>query len=129
MVVHDTKTILYDCFLTTTHKAIETGDKSIIERWLQNEGINVNECRGGSAFPRHHAVADGTALHWAVYYGQLEIAELLLRNGAGTIYDIVNKNWYKDKIYIPYHLPVIRHPPPPHLSCTTFSQKWGGGIY
>ena len=44
----------------------------------------MNECRGGSKFPRHHAVANGTALHWAVYYGQLEIAQVLLDNGAGT---------------------------------------------
>ena len=82
------------------HKAIKAGHKSTIESWLQNEDINVNECRGGCAFPQHFAVADGTALHWAVYYGQLEIAKLLLDNyGAGT--NIANKYWYKDNIYIP----------------------------
>ena len=49
----------------------------------------MNECRGGKANNRHFAVADGTALHWAVYYGQLEIAKLLLANGAG-ISTIIN---------------------------------------
>ena len=45
----------------------------------------MNECRGGSANYRHFAVASGTALHWAVYYGQLEIAELLLDKEAGML--------------------------------------------
>ena len=44
----------------------------------------MNECRGGSKFPRLFAVSNGTVLHWAVYYGQLEIAQVLLENGAGT---------------------------------------------
>ena len=43
----------------------------------------MNECRGGSANYRHFAVANGTALHWAVYYGRLEVVQLLLTNGAG----------------------------------------------
>ena len=59
------------------------GDQSTVEQWLQEIGTKVNKCRGGSA--DSHAVADGTALHWAVYYGQLEIAQLLLDNGAGII--------------------------------------------
>ena len=67
----------------STHQAIARGDISTIEQWLQKEGTNVNECRGGSAYP--HAVSNGTALHWAVYYGQLEIAKLLISNGAGTV--------------------------------------------
>ena len=45
----------------------------------------MNEYRGGSDFSRRHAVANGTALHWAVYYGQLEIAQLLLNSGAGIM--------------------------------------------
>ena len=69
----------------TTQKAIEKGETSTIEEWLQCEGTKANQYRGGRAFPRHHAVANGTALHWAVYYGKLEITQLLLDNGAGTI--------------------------------------------
>ena len=68
---------------TTIHKAIENGEKSTVKGWLLKEGTKANEYRGGRAFPRHHAVANGTALHWAVFYGQLEIAQLLLDNGAG----------------------------------------------
>ena len=45
----------------------------------------MNGCRGGSGYPGHFAVANGTALHWAVYYGQLEVAQVLLDNGAGII--------------------------------------------
>ena len=68
---------------TTIHKAIKNGEKSTVKGWLLNEDTKANEYRGGRAFSRHHAVANGTALHWAVYYGQLEIAQLLLENGAG----------------------------------------------
>ena len=49
----------------------------------------MNECRGGKDFPQHLAVANGTALHWAVYYRQLEITQLLLEKRAG-IYNLVN---------------------------------------
>ena len=77
--------------LTFTHQAIESGDKSAVEEWLQENGRKVNECRGGKAFPGHNAVANGTALHWAAHYGQLEIAKLLIANGAGmsTMYNSV----------------------------------------
>ena len=44
----------------------------------------MNKCRGGGASHGHFIVGDGTALHWAVYYGQLDIAQLLLEKGAGT---------------------------------------------
>ena len=66
-------------------KAIERGDQSTVEQWLQNEDTKVNDCRGGNASRHPFAVANGTALHWAVYYGQLDIAQLLLQNGAGTL--------------------------------------------
>ena len=71
--------------LTLTYKAIERGDQSTVEQWLQNEDKKVNDCRGGSASRHPFVVANGTALHWAVYYGQLDIAQLLLRNGAGIL--------------------------------------------
>ena len=76
---------LFNLIVLSSHKAIAEGDKSTIEQWLQNEGAKVNECRGGSANYRHFAVASGTALHWAVYHGQLEIAQLLLNSGAGIL--------------------------------------------
>ena len=66
-----------------THKAIEMGDISTINKWLREDVTKVNKCRGGSDYPGHFAVADGTALHWAIYYGQLEIAQLLLDKEAG----------------------------------------------
>ena len=66
------------------HQAIKVGDKSTIEHWLKKERKNVNIRRGGSTYHQHIAVANGTALHWAAYYGKLEIATLLLENRAGT---------------------------------------------
>ena len=69
--------------LISMHQAIEMGDKNTIAHWLKKEKENVNICRGGSTYHQHIAVANGTALHWAAYYGQLEIAQLLLDNGAG----------------------------------------------
>jgi len=50
---------------------------------LQKEDTKVNKYRGGSDYPGRHAVANGTALHWAVYYKQLKIAQLLIEEGAG----------------------------------------------
>ena len=65
------------------HKAIKCRDKSAVKRWLDEEGTEVNECIVGRASHGHFFVGDGTALHWAAYYGQLEIAKLLLDKGAG----------------------------------------------
>jgi len=76
-------------FVIFTHKAIENGDQSTIEEWLQENDTRVNECRGGRAAFKHNAVSNGTALHWAVYYGQLEIAKQLLEKGAGNIYMVI----------------------------------------
>ena len=64
-------------------QAIKKGEQSTIEEWLKDKDTKVNECKGGTALSPPFAVANGTALHWAVYYGQLEIAQLLLSNGAG----------------------------------------------
>ena len=65
------------------HKAIKCRDESAVEQWLVEKGTDVNECIVGRASHGHFFVGDGTALHWAAYYGQLEIAKLLLNNGAG----------------------------------------------
>ena len=73
--------------LITTHKAIEIGDVSAVKHWLVEEGTDVNECRGGRASNGHFFVGDGTALHWAAYYGQLEIVNLLLDKGASTYFN------------------------------------------
>ena len=67
----------------TMHKAIKCRDKSAVKRWLDEEGTEVNGCIVGRASHGHFFVGDGTALHWAAYYGQLEITKLLLNNGAG----------------------------------------------
>ena len=72
-------------FLTSAHKAIENGDQPTVEKWLQKNITRVNVCRGGNACYKHHAVSNGTALHWAAFYGQLEIAKQLLEKRAGNI--------------------------------------------
>ena len=46
----------------------------------------MNECKGGRHTHGHFSVSDGTALHWAAYFGQLKIAKLLIDKGAGMHY-------------------------------------------
>ena len=71
--------------LTTIHKAIETGNQSTMKEWIRKNRTRVNEYKGGYGTHQHFAVANGTALHWAVYFGQLKIAQLLLENEAGEL--------------------------------------------
>jgi len=72
-----------------TPQAIKEGKQATVKEWLQKEETKVNEFRGGSASHSHFSIAGGTALHWAAYYGQLEIAQLLIDSGAGMEYGSV----------------------------------------
>ena len=72
-----------DLVSLTTQKAIECGKMSAVKQWLQEKETNVNEHRGGRASHGHFFVSNGTALHWAAYYGQLKITNLLLSKDAG----------------------------------------------
>ena len=49
------------------------------------EGINCKRARGGVDESSDFEVSGGTALHWAVYYGKMEIAVLLLGRNASTL--------------------------------------------
>ena len=68
-------------------QAIERGEEATIKEWLEKEETKVNECKGGEHAHGHFCVSNGTALHWAAYYGQSGIAKLLLDNRAGMHYD------------------------------------------
>ena len=48
-----------------------------------NEGINCK--RGGEDKSTDFEVSGGTALHWAAYYGMVEIAILLFGREASTL--------------------------------------------
>ena len=48
-----------------------------------NEGINHK--RGGEDKSNDFEVSGGTALHWAAYYGMVEIAKLLLGRKESTL--------------------------------------------
>ena len=72
--------------LDHTCKAIKCGEESTIKEWLEKKETKVNECKGGEHTHGHFCVANGTALHWAAYYGQSGIAKLLIDNGAGMQY-------------------------------------------
>jgi len=53
---------------------IQRGDTDAVKKWLdKREGQNLNRLR---------VEHSGTALHWAAYYGQLDIAKLLIDSGA-----------------------------------------------
>ena len=90
-------------FILPLHKAIEKEDQSVINRWLQNGKKKVNKCRGGRANHRHFVVADGTALHWAVYYGKLDIAQQLLRQDAGISIKVVRPIFFMITMYTVQH--------------------------
>ena len=89
--------------ITTPHKAIESGDVSAVKHWLDEDRSVVNKCRGGTASHGHFFVGGGTALHWAAYYGQLEIVNLLVSRRAGTRFNsllvaikvLSNQTWVK----------------------------------
>lgn len=53
---------------------------------LKKKFHDVNQSRGGNSFTTHRQ--DGTALHWAAYYGQLDIAKLLIENGASMLLNV-----------------------------------------
>ena len=61
-------------------QAIKRGDRDAVEKWLKRGDHDVNRSRGGN----YHS-KQGTALHWAAYYGQLDIAKLLIENDASML--------------------------------------------
>ena len=68
-------------------QAIERGEEATVKEWLEKEETKVNECKGGEHAHGHFHVSNGTALHWAAYYGQSGVAKLLIDKGAGMHYD------------------------------------------
>ena len=59
----------------------------MVDKWLKRESHNVNRSRGGSSWSltARYIHEGGTALHWAAYYGQQEIAQLLMTSGASML--------------------------------------------
>ena len=77
-------------------QAIKCGEEATVKEWLEKEETKVNECKGGEHAHGNFHVSNGTALHWAAYYGQPGIAKLLLDNGAGnnvTVFEPTDK-WF-----------------------------------
>ena len=66
-------------------QAIKRGDRDVVDKWLKRERHNVNRSRGGYSWSFTYICEDGTALHWAAYYGQQDIAKLLIDNGASML--------------------------------------------
>ena len=72
-----------------------------MRHWLDEERPDVNKCRGGRVSNGHFFVGGGTALHWAAYYGQLEIVNLLVSRGVSTCFNsllvaikvLTNQTW------------------------------------
>ena len=46
--------------------------------------LDINRRRGGKLISSDFEVSGGTALHWAAYYGKMEIAEQLFKQGASA---------------------------------------------
>ena len=75
-------------FFCELSQAIMKGHKNTVEEWLQ-KNPEVNRCRGGKSVVSKLDSSNtklefsgGTALHWAAFYGRVEIAKLLLESQA-----------------------------------------------
>ena len=70
---------------TTQFQAIKNSNEDEFRQWLDRESEEVNHYRGGFASGGGFTVQDGTALHWAAYYGSYPIAKMLIDRGAGVV--------------------------------------------
>lgn len=68
-------------FLT---KAIRENEDKAIEKLKTMTKDELNHSRGGNHDSNDFEVAGGTALHWAAYYGKVEVAKKLLKRNAST---------------------------------------------
>ena len=51
--------------------------------------LDVNRRRGGQCNTNNFEVRNGTALHWAAYYGKVEIAKKFLERGASMLKELL----------------------------------------
>ena len=63
-------------------KAIRDGEETVVDRMTE---VDVTHSRGGECSTNDFEVSDGTALHWAAYYGKVEIAKKCLERGASKL--------------------------------------------
>ena len=56
----------------------------MFQKWLDRKKGDINHYRGGFAIKDGLVLENGTALHWAAYYGQLAIVKALIEE-AGLI--------------------------------------------
>ena len=55
----------------------------MFQKWLDRTKGVVNRYRGGFTINDGLVLEGGTALHWAAYYGQRAIVDVLIEKGAG----------------------------------------------
>lgn len=67
---------------TILTKAIRKDEDKAIEQLKKMTKDELNHSRGRNPDSNDFEVADGTALHWAAYYGKKEIVEQLFKKGA-----------------------------------------------
>ena len=65
---------LQHTFKFLSHASLQEGYTYNVQRWLKSYRRNVDHCRDENE--------GGTALHWAAYYGRLDIVKMLIENGA-----------------------------------------------
>lgn len=63
-------------------KAIRDGEETVVEQMTE---LDVNRRRGGKCNTNDFEVSNGTALHWAAYYGKVEVAKKFLERGASML--------------------------------------------
>ena len=67
------------CFTFLPTKSIRNGEETAVKDMTV---WDINRQRGGTLNSSDFEVSGGTALHWAAYYGKMEIVDKLFKQGA-----------------------------------------------
>ena len=67
------------CYTFLPTKSIKNGEETAVKDMTV---WDINRQRGGTLISSDFEVSSGTALHWAAYYGKMEIVDQLFKQGA-----------------------------------------------
>ena len=63
-------------------KAIRDGEETVVDQMTE---MDVTHSRGGECSTNDFEVSNGTVLHWAAFYGKVEIVKKCLERGASKL--------------------------------------------
>ena len=67
------------CYTFLPTKSVRNGEETAVKDMTV---WDINRKRGGTLISSDFEVSGGTALHWAAYYGKMEIVDHLFKQGA-----------------------------------------------